>query len=132
MTPSSDDILAVSGVMMDSAGCLWIPFLPVRAGGRLTVTRTEVEFKPVLHWGWFARGLTIPLAEISDVQLSAGGVQFSIRDLVSVGRRMTITTREGRRYTFRGLQIEELCFTLQEMLDRGPGTQPEPSGGHTE
>jgi hypothetical protein len=132
VAPWSDDVIAASGVMMEGAGCLWIPFLPVRAGGRLALTPTQIEFTPVLHWGWFARGVTIPISEIRDVQLSSGGVQFSIRDLISVGRRMTITTREGRRHTFRGLQIEELCFTLQEMLERGPDTTSPSHGEHTE
>lgn len=132
MAPWADDVLAASGVMMDRAGCLLVPFLPVRAGGRLTVSRTHVAFTPVLHWAWLARPVSLPLADIADVQLGGGGVQFSITDLISVGRRLTITMRDGRRHVFRGLQIEDVYLTIQQALDQDLGARPKSETEHTE
>lgn len=119
MAPWADDVIAASGVMMEGAGCLFIPFLPVRAGGRLTVTPTRVEFVPILHWSWFSRPVTMLINDIAHVDLSGSGVQLSIRDLVAIGKRMTITMRDGRRYNFRGMQIEEVYLTLQQTLGGG-------------
>lgn len=120
MATPSDDVLAVGGVMMDRAGCLLIPFLPVRAGGRLTISRTQVDFAPVLHWGLVTRRLTIPLGDIVGVELSGAGMEFNWRDFISIGRRIIITLRDGRRLTFRGLQVEELYIALQQALGQHP------------
>lgn len=117
----SDDVLAVAGVMMDRAGCLLVPFMRVRAGGRLTISRTEVDFAPVLHWGLLARRLTIPLYDVASVELTGAGVEFSWRDFISVGKRIVITARDGQRHIFRGMQIEELYVALQRALAEHAG-----------
>ncbi len=108
--------LAAGGVMYRRAGCLLIPFVPVRAAGALIVTTRRIIFDPVLHYKLVARKLSIDLDQVGEAEASGGNVEMSLMDLVLIGKALMVKLKNGRRYNFRSMQADELAEAINEAV----------------
>ena len=110
--------VAIGGAFFRRAGCLLVPFIPVRAAGALIVTTRRVVFEPVLHYKLVARRLSIDLGDVSEACSSGSSVEFSLMDLVRVGKALTVRLKSGMAYTFRSVEADQLADAINQAIRR--------------
>ncbi len=108
--------VAVGGVFDRRAGCLLIPFLPVRAAGALIVTTRRLIFDPVLHYKLVARRTSTDLSAVSGVEVSGSDVGLSMTELVTFGRTLTIRLKSGGAKSYRSMQADQLAAAIDRRL----------------
>lgn len=118
----------VGGVFDRRAGCLLVPFIPIRAAGALIVTTGKVVFDPILHYKLFARKLEIPLDQIERAETGGSNIGLNVLEIVSFGKDLTLKFKSGRSRTFRSVQADELAEAINATL-RGDTYEQDPSAG---
>lgn len=113
--------VAVGGVQYRRAGCLLIPFLPVKAAGLLIVTTTKVVFDPILHYKLVTRKLTIEADDISEAEVSGSNMELSVLDLVNIGKKITVRLKTGKEYVFRSTTAELLADAINYVVGQRRG-----------
>lgn len=108
--------LAVGGVFDRRAGCLLVPFIPVRAAGALILTTHRIIFDPILHYKLFARKSSIDLADVEGAETSGGNVGVNVMELVTFGKTLTLRFKSGRSRSFRSLQADELAESINQAV----------------
>jgi len=103
----AEEQVAAGGVYT-RAGCLLLPLLPIKVAGLMIVTTRRIVFDPILHYKLFVRKMDIDLADVAEAEVSGGNVQFSILEIVSVGRELVIRLRTGKEHRFRSVAAEQL------------------------
>jgi hypothetical protein len=127
--------IAVGGVQYPRAGCLLIPFIPLRVAGLLIVSSKRLVFDPILHYKLVTRKMSLDIDEISEVEVSGGNVGLSLLNIVNVGKLLTVTLKSGKRYHFRSTAAEMLAGAIhyalhggEEAPEEGPENEREEEG----
>lgn len=113
--------VAIGGVYTRQAGCLLVPFLPVRAAGAMIVTTRRIVFDPILHYKLLVRKQVIEMGEVSEAEASGGNVELNVWDIVSVGRALTIRLKSGKAYQFRSTVADRLAEAINQVVRRFRG-----------
>ncbi len=121
MQEEEEQRVAVGGVFYPRAGCLLTPLIPIRAAGALIVTTHRVVFDPILHYKLFARKTEVKLEDIARADAEGSNVQFTLSDLVAVGKILTIRLKGGASHVFRSTQADELAEIINQMVGRRTG-----------
>lgn len=116
-----EEQIAVAGVFTKRAGCLLVPFLPVRAAGAMIVTTKRIIFDPILHYKLLVRKQIIPLDEVSEATASGGNVELNLLDIVSIGKALNIRLKSGRVHHFRSTAAEQLAEAINKVVCRFRG-----------
>ncbi len=116
--------IAVGGAFDRRAGCLLIPFIPVRAAGALIVTSKRVIFDPILHYKLVAKKVSIDLDEIDRVESTGGNIGINLTELVTWGKTLTIRLKDGKSKSYRSMQADDLAEIINRIVDDA-GARPE-------
>lgn len=111
--------IAIGGVQYPRAGCLLIPFIPLRVAGLMIVSTKKVVFDPILHYKLVTRKLTIDVDEISDVEVSGGNVGLSLLNIVNVGKLLTVSLKSGKQFRFRSTAADLLAGAIHYAIHGG-------------
>lgn len=107
--------------MYRRAGCLLVPFLPVRAAGGLVVTNKRIIFDPIFHYKLVTRRFAIDLEEVTGAEAAGSNVSFSMWEIVSIGKLLTIKTKKGMTYPFRSNEADLLAEAINHQLQQRQG-----------
>jgi hypothetical protein len=116
--------VAVGGVQYPRAGCLLIPFLPLRVAGLLIVSTKRVVFDPILHYKLVTRKVTIEVDDIREVEVSGGNMELSLLNIVNIGKLITLRLKSGKEYKFRSTSADLLAGAIHYVL-HGEGEPPQ-------
>ncbi len=108
--------VAVGGGFDRRAGCLFVPFIPVRAAGALIVTTKRVIFDPILYYKLFVRKMAVGLDEIERAESSGRDVALSVTELVTFGRTLTLYLKGGKSRSYRSMQADELAEVINRTI----------------
>ena len=117
----NEERVAVAGVYTRRAGCLMLPFIPIRAAGALIVTTRSLIFEPILHYKLFARKQVFSLDEVIGAEASGGNVELNLLDIVSIGRALRIQLKGGQELIFRSTAADQLAEAINEVVQRYRG-----------
>src|SRR5512133_2057372 len=112
----SEGRVAVGGAFDRRAGCLLVPFIPLRAAGALIVTTGRVLFDPILHYKLFARKASIPVDEIERAETTGSDMGLNVMELVTFGKTLTIRLKNGKSKSFRSRQADELAEAINRVV----------------
>ncbi|HEX9014939.1 MAG TPA: hypothetical protein VF960_02930 [Chloroflexota bacterium] len=115
---NGEEQLAVGGVFDRRAGCLLLPFIPVRAAGALILTSRRIIFDPIFIYKLFARKTSIDLADVECAEVSGANVGVSVLELVTFGKNLLLKMRDGRSRTYRSMQADELADEINRAVER--------------
>lgn len=118
-----EEQLAVGGGLYRRAGCLLVPFLPVKAAGMILVTTKRVIFDPILHYKLVTRKFDINLSDVAGAQASGSDMELDILNLINIGKALTIRLKSGKKYVFRSTEAEQLAEGINQALRRGPSQE---------
>lgn len=121
MVGENEEQVAVAGVYTRQAGCLMLPFLPIRAAGALIVTTRRLIFDPILHYKLLVRKQVIDLEDVSGAEASGGNVELNLVDIVSIGRALKIRLKSGKELNFRSTAADQLAEAINLAVHRFRG-----------
>lgn len=112
-----DQQIALGGVFTRQAGCLLIPFLPVRAAGGLIVTTSRIIFDPILHYKLFARKRVVPIDQVARAESAEDRTGLGLLDIVTFGKGLRVFLKSGGTLTFRSGQADELAEAINAVVE---------------
>ena len=115
---NEEEQVAIAGVYTKGAGCLLLPFLPLRAAGAMIVTTKRIIFDPVFHYKLLVRKQIIPIDEVKEAAASGSNLELNIIDFISIGRALEIRLKSGKMFQFRSTSAEQLADAINKVLDR--------------
>lgn len=108
--------VAAGGVLYRGAGCLLLPFLPVKAAGLLLITTRRILFDPIMHYKILARKESIDLHEVQEAEASGGQVEMNLMDFVNIGKLLSVRMKSGKVYKFRSTTADELAEAINRAI----------------
>lgn len=121
MENNNEERVAIGGVYTRRAGCLLLPFLPIRAAGALIVTKRSLIFEPILYYKLLVRKQVFSLDEISGAEASGGNVELNLLDIVSIGRALKIQFKNGNELVFRSTVADQLAEAINQVVQQYRG-----------
>lgn len=113
-----EQLLAAGGVMNKRAGCLLLPFLPVKSAGSLFITTKRIIFEPILFYKLLTRKMAFGLEDVAEASSTGSSVELDILDFVNIGKALTIKLKSGKSVTFRSMQADPLADAINDAVQR--------------
>jgi hypothetical protein len=121
-----EERIAFGGAQLPRAGCLLIPFFPIRAAGLLIVSTKRVLFDPILHYKLVTRRLTIDIDQIKEAEVAGANMEFSLMNIVNIGKSLTVRLKNGKEYRFRSTGADLLAEAINHVVQGGGPLKDEP------